>query len=61
MREKINLTNWIILLTFCVMEFLKAGVAQLVEHGTENPGVPSSILGPGIVRRIKQIKGGNNE
>ena len=26
---------------------LRAGVAQLVEHGTENPGVPSSILGPG--------------
>ena len=26
---------------------LPAGVAQLVEHGTENPGVPSSILGPG--------------
>ncbi len=24
-----------------------AGVAQLVERGTENPGVPSSILGPG--------------
>ncbi len=25
----------------------RAGIAQLVEHGTENPGVPSSSLGPG--------------
>ena len=24
-----------------------AGIAQLVEHRTENPGVPSSSLGPG--------------
>ncbi len=25
-----------------------AGIAQLVEHCTENAGVPSSSLGPGI-------------
>ena len=24
-----------------------AGLAQVVERGTENPGVPSSTLGPG--------------
>ena len=27
-----------------------AGIAQLVEHWTENPGVPSSNLGPGTSR-----------
>lgn len=27
---------------------LTAGVAQLVEHGTENPGVGGSIPPPGI-------------
>jgi ABC-type transport system substrate-binding protein/methyl-accepting chemotaxis protein len=31
----------------CTM-MTEARIAQLVEHRTENPGVPSSILGPGI-------------
>ncbi len=30
----------------------RAGVAQLVEHGTENPGVRSSILRPGIIKSL---------
>ncbi len=57
---EINLTILIILLTFCIVINKIAGVAQLVEHGTENPGVPSSILGPGTVNSIyfKSQKGG---
>ena len=31
-----------------------AGIAQLVEHCTENAGVPSSSLGPGTSLRIFQ-------
>ena len=31
-----------------------ARVAQLVEHATENRGVPSSILGPGTTPRIQK-------
>lgn len=27
-------------------DVMDGGIAQLVERGTENPGVPSSILGP---------------
>ena len=29
---------------------MRAEIAQLVEHATENRGVPSSILGLGILR-----------
>ena len=37
-------------LTECLVLYL-AGIAQLVEHCTENAGVPSSSLGPGISLR----------
>ena len=32
-----------------------AGIAQLVEHCTENAGVPSSSLGPGTLSSISRV------
>ncbi len=33
-----------------------AGIAQVVEHRTENPGVPSASLGPGTSRCSSMVE-----